>query len=417
MDIDDSSKNILRTSIATSLSESVGVAASDSESIMTNQSPVDTLRKDLPLPATASKETAVEAPSDRNEPAPQQTETQEAPLPDSRSVVQGLLRRIQPPLSRPPQSAIDRAKRNTVQLSGLGSVVGDLPGARNSPPPPSAPRGLSRSASTRGYSQGSDSVSRANQSQLTRPSSIAISRATNGTSSAVNEIRQRKRMTALDAICADIQNSGDLAPSAPASAPVALDNSVSTLRSSSDTAADATQPDVIAVDQPSNNDEDEDDLLSPSSSSDTASLPRDAGSAQQLNQTPLSVTTRSLQSLKDAGGPDSPALDVARASLLFSHDELPLDDWLVLLRGWNDMHDMAASTSEFYSAFLREMQETGEHSARGFIQQHVEELKDASRDTQQAIDDILGVSQGVGRRLDTLERELDDIARILVHAT
>ncbi|ORX66930.1 hypothetical protein DL89DRAFT_61707 [Linderina pennispora] len=69
MDIDDSSKNILRTSIATSLSESVGVAASDSESIMTNQSPVDTLRKDLPLPATASKETAVEAPLDRNEPS------------------------------------------------------------------------------------------------------------------------------------------------------------------------------------------------------------------------------------------------------------------------------------------------------------------------------------------------------------
>ncbi|KAJ1935996.1 hypothetical protein FBU59_005200 [Linderina macrospora] len=223
-------------------------------------------------------------------------------------------------------------------------------------------------------------------------------------------------MTALDAICADIESNRDLAPSAPVSAPAALDNSVSTLRSSSDTAADAVQPDTIAADQPPIED-DEDNLLSPLSSSDTASLPRDTGSSQQLNhQTSLSVATRSLQSLKDNNNPPSPVLDVARASLLFAHEELPLDDWLVLLRGWNDMHDMAASTSEFYSTFLREMQEVGEHSAHGFIQQHVEELKGASRDTQQAIDDILGVSQGVGRRLDTLERELDDIARILVHA-
>ncbi|KAJ2503068.1 hypothetical protein GGI11_007665, partial [Coemansia sp. RSA 2049] len=104
---------------------------------------------------------------------------------------------------------------------------------------------------------------------------------------------------------------------------------------------------------------------------------------------------------------------------------LSLDDWLVILRGWRDINDMGANAS-FYQSVLNDMEATAADSSNSaqahtaaitHIRSHVAELDTARNDAQTAIDDILSVSQGVGRRLDTLERELDDIARVLIHAS
>ncbi|KAJ1936975.1 hypothetical protein GGF37_005393, partial [Kickxella alabastrina] len=70
-------------------------------------------------------------------------------LPDSRKVVQGLLRNIQPPKSRPSDTAVNRAKRNTVQISARGSVVDN--DYQVSRAPSQTRSALLRSASTRDY--------------------------------------------------------------------------------------------------------------------------------------------------------------------------------------------------------------------------------------------------------------------------
>ncbi|KAJ2368805.1 hypothetical protein H4S02_010039 [Coemansia sp. RSA 2611] len=92
------------------------------------------------------------------------------------------------------------------------------------------------------------------------------------------------------------------------------------------------------------------------------------------------------------------------------------------------MSDIAASTSSFYHSFLKDLQNVTpaapKHASSGgaqddavvYIYHQITELQTANSETQSAIDDILSVSQGVGRRLDTLEHELDDIVRVMVCA-
>ncbi|KAJ2340616.1 hypothetical protein GGF43_006372 [Coemansia sp. RSA 2618] len=246
-------------------------------------------------------------------------------LPDSRSVVQGLLRSIPRPTSQPPQSAINRAKRNTVQISARGSVVDDSYVAS----PPTRPA-LTRSASTR-------------------------------------------------------------ATPDPASAPLepaqALAHSASTLRPSSDT---FTHDDSVPS---SPHAALEDGSASPTESVETVSSHHESEDAGPAALTALAHSAP--HRLKDAA----------------VHAELSLDDWLVVLRGWGDMHD---ASSAFYRTLLRDIDSSDPvlADAHSFISGHVAALADS----KSPVDDILSVSQGVGRRLDTLERELDDIARILVHA-
>ncbi|KAJ2160521.1 protein phosphatase regulator [Coemansia sp. RSA 552] len=186
-------------------------------------------------------------------------ETEDADvLPDSRLVVQGLLRSIPPPASQPPQSAINRAKRNTVQI--------------------------------------------------TQP-----------------------------------------APTEPA-----LGHSASTLRPSSDTF-------------------DRSGEASPAMSSDTVSSHHDDDTPQPAA---ASAALATLASSPPHGMDDDES----------PPDELPLDDWLLVLRGWADSSDIPPPAS-------------------------------AGSVAQAAIDEILRVSQSAGRRLDAVERDLDDLARVLVHAT
>ncbi|KAJ2608126.1 protein phosphatase regulator [Coemansia sp. RSA 1365] len=320
-------------------------------------------------------------------------------LPDSRKVVQGLLRSIQPPKSQPSESAISRAKRNTVQISAQGSVVdGGYQTSRGSP----LERGsLLRSAST----------SNAN---------------TNG-SPVANSARQLAN-----------------APSEPFVAfqqgpSQALGHSASTLRPSSDTfthedsgsdaVGDHQRPSTATADiyvgMPA----------SPTASSDTASTHRD-GTEEPAPATASALTALTHSAphrlLKDGHGVASSTRDPTtngihhRDPLLYSTQSLPpeelsLDDWLVILRGWNDMHDISTTTTSFYESFVKEMQssnpdDAAQSDASMFIQSQVAELTSSTNGSQSAVDDILRVSQGVGRRLDTLERDLDDIARVLVHA-
>ncbi|KAJ2080400.1 protein phosphatase regulator [Coemansia sp. RSA 988] len=325
-------------------------------------------------------------------------------LPDSRKVVQGLLRSIQPPKSQPSQSAINRAKRNTVQISAQGSVVdGGYQASRGSPP---EHKTLSRSASTRGYA----SANNANASG----------------SPVTNSIQQPANAPLEPAV--SFQNG----------ASQVLGHSASTLRPSSDTftqddsgsdaVGDHRRPSTanadIYVGMPA----------SPTASSDTASTHRDGteetapGAAGALTALSHSAPHRLL---KDGHGVapstrDSTTNGIHHSDpLLYSTqplpDELSLDDWLVILHGWNDMHDISTSTTSFYQSFLKEMQssnseDTAQSDACAFIETQVAELTSSANGSQSAVDDILRVSQGVGHRLDALERDLDDIARVLVHA-
>ncbi|KAJ1886666.1 hypothetical protein LPJ66_009520 [Kickxella alabastrina] len=352
-------------------------------------------------------------------------------LPDSRKVVQGLLRNIQPPKSRPSDTAVNRAKRNTVQISARGSVVDN--DYQVSRAPSQTRSALLRSASTRDY------------------------------------VETDSGQHPADELCQPLTTSSDVlmhtTPSEPAIAnnllTQGLGHSASTLRPSSDTfAGEGNTSDAADNDsqERSVTAEAEEEPLSPTSSSDTASIHHneadDRGSvaAGSTATAPAiaggvaaSVFSSAVlhRSLKDSSSRDSV---LSRASIVsnstsilngnrlsivsLTNDELSLDDWLVILRGWNDMHDISATTTSFYQSFLKDMQGLGvtapiqqtaaaaaaQSDAYDYIQRHVTELQLANSDTQAAIDDILGVSQGVGRRLDSLECELDDIARVLVHA-
>ncbi|KAJ2702788.1 protein phosphatase regulator [Coemansia sp. IMI 203386] len=375
-------------------------------------------------------------------------------LPDSRRVVQGLLRSIQPPKSRPTQTAINRAKRNTLQISARGSVVDDdyqVPGSSSQ-----AHSALARSASTRNYTQ--------NTSREQQPTAPV---APNSAASAVNATSVSN--------AAPLASSDMLVQTTPTEPVInhlsqALGQSASTLRPSSDTFA-GDDNNLSAHDDDNQEssetvEADEDAASSSTNTSGTASYcvdeNDDRSSVVLSNGTVAAVAAAAAvtgaasagmaaalggsvahRSLKDTGSARNSIL--SRASIVsnansilngdrmsivsLTSDELSLDDWLVILHGWNDMHDITASTSSFYQAFLKDMQTQGvtvptqqsatsaaaQTEAYEYIQHHVAELQMASNDTQIAIDDILGVSQGVGRRLDALEHELDDIARILVH--
>ncbi|KAJ2801541.1 protein phosphatase regulator [Coemansia guatemalensis] len=326
-------------------------------------------------------------------------------LPDSRKVVQGLLRSIQPPKSQPSQSAINRAKRNTVQISAQGAVVdGGYQASRGSPP---EHRTLSRSASTRGYA--STSNSNINGSPVT------------------NSVQQPSNVPSEPVVA--FQHG----------ASQALGHSASTLRPSSDTFTQEDSGSDAVGDQQRPSTANADLYVgmpaSPTASSDTASTHRD-GTEEAAPAAANALTALSHSAphrlLKDGHGAVPSARDPATNGihhsdpLLYSTqpmppDELSLDDWLVILHGWNDMHDISTSTTSFYQSFLKEMQasnsdDPAQSEACTFIQSQVAELTSSANGSQSAVDDILRVSQGVGHRLDALERDLDDIARLLVHA-
>ncbi|PIA17014.1 hypothetical protein COEREDRAFT_80737 [Coemansia reversa NRRL 1564] len=320
-------------------------------------------------------------------------------LPDSRKVVQGLLRSIQPPKSQPSESAISRAKRNTVQISAQGSVVDG------------------------GYQTSRGSL--LERGSLLR--SASISNANSNGSSVATSARQPASAPS-EPIVAFQQGPSQ-----------ALGHSASTLRPSSDTfthedsgsdaVGDHQRPSTATADiyvgMPA----------SPTASSDTASTHRDdIEEPAPAAASALTALTHSAPHRlhKDSHGVASSTRDPItngihhRDPLLYSTQTLPpeelsLDDWLVILRGWNDMHDISTTTTSFYQSFVKEMMssnpdDAAQSDASMFIQSQVAELTSSANGSQSAVDDILRVSQGVGRRLDSLEHDLDDIARVLVHA-
>ncbi|KAJ2517446.1 protein phosphatase regulator [Coemansia sp. RSA 1939] len=377
-------------------------------------------------------------------------------LPDSRKVVQGLLRSIPPPKSRPPQSAINKAKRNTVQINALGSVVTNDHQLSGSPTQPH--NALSRSASTRSPSTATSAEAAAEASALSlNNASTTPQLFTETVDQAFEAHAELSEQIANSPVERQPHQHQHQTQPQPAVAAIAnpsqvLVQSSSTLRPSSDTfteedglSVDVTGASNVSANRQNGNTDADDEPLSPVSSSDTASIPnRDSedGSAAAVAAiasgamaatsaaAAAAAATSSVTALlhsnihphqKDGNAGD----DGDRGSALFSDGELSLDDWLVILRGWRDINDMGANAS-FYQSVLNDMEATAADSSNSaqahtaaitHIRSHVAELDTARNDAQTAIDDILSVSQGVGRRLDTLERELDDIARVLIHAS
>ncbi|KAJ2629535.1 protein phosphatase regulator [Coemansia sp. RSA 1290] len=339
------SRSILRTSVAASVSE--GITSLASHEAITHTSSVTT-RPALERPLSPDNSSSSPEPS---QVLPDESDN----LPDSRSVVQGLLRSIPRPTSQPPPSAVNRAKRNTLQISAQGSVV-DHDYSASSSPQPQAPRStLSRSASTHIAAQ---------------PDSTPV----------------------------------------PPEPMQALGHSASTLRPSSDTMGH----DDSELSSPSDgrlSPEENSGSHSPAESSDTASSHHDgsedaaptAAAAAALTALAHSAPHRLLKEASDVNGMSQPAAT-----------ELSLDDWLVIMRGWGDTHDTSASNAAFYRSFLNDIDPADAQfaDAHAYISSHVAQLADM----RSPADDILSLSQGVGRGLDTLERELDDVARILVRA-
>ncbi|KAJ1961688.1 hypothetical protein GGI12_003109, partial [Dipsacomyces acuminosporus] len=489
MDLETSSRSILRTSIAASLSEAIqasssgesanvsaNIAAASTTAHATSQ-PADSAKKTFTVDTSAKNDlsadggpqhskarTIINSPSfGPNEKGDEQEQEQEhIQLPDSRQVVQGLLRSIPPPKTRPPQSAINKAKRNTVQISALGTIVGNdyrfsssSSSSSSQPQPQPQPTSLSRSPSASGYSNkpagvlspatlkplSSSATSPSDIDLLKRPASVAVS-----SPSAAPNVVDMPDVAALAA-----NDSTATQPTSPSHAPnQALAQSASTLRPSSETATDeivagdhqesrpAAGADIECI--AADNEDEESMPLSPTTSSDTASLQRSISNDVNTAAAPASTMSRLLLKGDMAASDQAfarsaaitsingvlPSDDLLHAMQAPDEKELPLDDWLVILRGWNEMHDISTNASTFYQSFLKEMQlpanaggnkdSSAQNEGYAYIKRQVAELQAASNDTQTAIDDILGVSQSVGRRLDTLERELDDIARILVHA-
>ncbi|KAJ2820541.1 protein phosphatase regulator, partial [Coemansia sp. 'formosensis'] len=162
------SRSVLRTSIAASVSEGISglapslraasrSASSSVEDMATSANQPRSLSSNLSPPLSAA-ENQGESLDDR---PPSVVEPADSPLPDSRKVVQGLLRNIPPPKSRPSLTALNRAKRNTLQLSSDGilasggggehSVTRSLSQVRVAPPADPSVM-LGRSLSTREHS-------------------------------------------------------------------------------------------------------------------------------------------------------------------------------------------------------------------------------------------------------------------------
>ncbi|KAJ2747544.1 protein phosphatase regulator [Coemansia sp. BCRC 34301] len=432
------SRSVLRTSIAASVSEGIsGLAPSVRSASKSASSSVEDMATSANqasyLLSTEKQPHSVQHEEMREDRPPSTVEPVADPLPDSRKVVQGLLRNIPPPKSRPSLTALNRAKRNTLQLSTNGTLAA---GAEHS-----VTRSLSQ---TRAIPASADSSIMLGRSLSTREHSADYSNYHHYQHPQLHDINTRALSLPLQIV----------PPSEPALVNHALGQSSSTLRPSSDTFtnehadedthASASALALARAGSHNNDREDENEAsipvssatadanadesapVSPISSTETASI---NGSASEIASRPAIAaalsTSASHRSLKDIGSDTS---DRGVASPPPS-DELSLDDWLVILRGWSDMSDIAASTSSFYHSFLRDLQSAApsaptKHTTPGpaqddavvYIYHQITELQGANSDTQSAIDDILSVSQGVGRRLDTLERELDDIARTMVCA-
>ncbi|KAJ2493470.1 protein phosphatase regulator [Coemansia sp. RSA 2050] len=435
------SRSVLRTSIAASVSEGIsGLApsiraasksgsSSPSSSIEVTTTPASQPKSLSPSPSQFLS--AAENQQELLEDRPLSVAEPEATtLPDSRKVVQGLLRNIPPPKSRPSLTALNRAKRNTLQLSTDGSLAnGDssehhvtrsLSHVRAAPAADHNAM-LGRSLSTREHSS---------DNQHVRPHDINTRNLSTSTTRALSFPSQVTP------------------PSEPANINQTLGQSASTLRPSSDTFTNDNIDDDVhqtalapaerhigdgngdgSEDQTplggAAADVDENAPVSPVSSTETASI--DGSNSDIVSRPAITAAlsaSASHRSLKEIGS-DTSNHGVA----LPPSDELSLDDWLVILRGWNDMSDIAASTSSFYHSFLKDLQNVtpaapkhapssggAQDDAVVYIYHQITELQTANSETQSAIDDILGVSQGVGRRLDTLEHELDDIVRVMVCA-
>ncbi|KAJ2555089.1 protein phosphatase regulator [Coemansia sp. RSA 1933] len=445
------SRSILRTSIAASITEGIsGLAPKALRESMDDSGDPDHEAGGLQHGAPSSSSSSGANSQRSAESTPSQNSQRQGAndneLPDSRKVVQGLLRSIPPPKSRPPQSAINKAKRNTVQINALGSIVSNDYQASRSPSQTLST--LTRSASTRSPSSAAAAAASALDSSNDTPPQFTET--VDQVFEAHAELSEQIANTPTEPVIAAVNN------------PQALGLSTSTLRPSSDT---FTEDDGLLVDVHSNTQErsgqnaDADggnncgEPLSPASSSDTASIQNrgsedasatvSAGAAASASVgagsvLALSHSNTAHQHQKDDADAGSTKRDLTNGDLghgnqwttsdaqstLFSDGELSLDDWLVVLRGWRDINDMGTSAS-FYQSILKDMESAdsvdassaaGHREAVDYIRSNIVELDTAKNDSQVAIDDILSVSQGVGRRLDTLERELDDIARILVHA-
>ncbi|KAJ2686732.1 protein phosphatase regulator [Coemansia spiralis] len=434
------SRSVLRTSIAASVSEGIsGLAPSVRVASKSGSSSPSSSIEVMTTPASQPKSlspnssqylsTAENQQESLEDRPPSVAEPGAATLPDSRKVVQGLLRNIPPPKSRPSLTALNRAKRNTLQLSADGSlatggsgehaVTRSLSHVRTAPASDHSAM-LGRSLSTREHSSDSQHIH-------------------------LHDINTRNLPTSTTRALSFPSQATP--PSDPANINQALGQSASTLRPSSDTFTndnmddDAHQTALAPVESHISDgngdgneaqmplsgpadDADECAPVSPISSTETASI--DGSNSDIVSRPAITAAlsaTASHRSLKEIGSDPS-----SHGVALPPSDELSLDDWLVILRGWNDMSDIAASTSSFYHSFLKDLQNVTpaapKHASSGgaqddavvYIYHQITELQTANSETQSAIDDILSVSQGVGRRLDTLEHELDDIVRVMVCA-
>ncbi|KAJ2486423.1 protein phosphatase regulator [Coemansia sp. RSA 2320] len=396
------SRSVLRTSIAASVSEGISALAA--------------------APVRAGSASPPASPSEPSEPS-------DPGLPDSRRAVQTLLRNIPPPKSRPSLTALSRAKRNTLQLSPSDSAA---PADLHPPITRSLSQSHAHETATLGRSQSSQSSREhtAASSALLRPQLHDI--ATRSLAPAAAAPLAQPRALSFPPHAAP--------PADPASSSHALGQSASTLRPSSDTFTEDTAAHAPLLSAHADAHDDYDELpvpassatigaedLDPVSPTETASL---AGSSPEISARPAAAAAAALsasashRSLKDVASSASSSSD-------HFADELSLDDWLVILRGWNDSSDIAAAsnTSSFYHSFLRDLQNLSPPPPNApnpspplhddtvvYIYHQIAELQSATSEAQSAIDDILGVSQGVGRRLDSLERELDEIARVMVQA-
>ncbi|KAJ2105979.1 hypothetical protein GGI16_002122, partial [Coemansia sp. S142-1] len=430
------SRSVLRTSIAASVSEGIsGLVPSTRSASKSASSSVEDLATSTNQPRSLSSHSSQSMSAAENQLEPLEDRPQSVvepaagPLPDSRKVVQGLLRNIPPPKSRPSLTALNRAKRNTLQLStddalsavggGEHSVTRSLSQVRVAPvADPNVM--LGRSLSTREHSADHQHIhlhdinTRNLPTSTTRALSFPSQAAPPSEPTHINQTLGQSASTLRPS--SDTFTNENIDDDAHASASALA---LAYVGSHSDDGNEAQMPISSAT-----VDGDECAPVSPISSTETASI--DGSNSEIVSRPAITAalsTSASHRSLKDIGSDTS---DHGVASP--PSDELSLDDWLVILRGWNDMSDITASTSSFYHSFLRDLQNTTptapKHAPSGgaqddavvYIHHQITELQAANSDTQSAIDDILSVSQGVGRRLDTLERELDDIVRVMVCA-
>ncbi|KAJ2879974.1 protein phosphatase regulator [Coemansia aciculifera] len=439
------SRSVLRTSIAASVSEGISglVPSMRSASKSASSSPSSSVEalatlanQPRSLSSHSSQSSSVAEPQlESLEDRPLSVvEHGAGPLPDSRKVVQGLLRNIPPPKSRPSLTALNRAKRNTLQLSTDGTLAAGGSGEHS----------VTRSLSQVRVAPVVDPNVMLGRSLSTREHSADHQHLH------LHDINTRNLPTSTTTRALSFPSQA-APPSEPTNINQTLGQSASTLRPSSDTFtnenidddAHASASALALAHAGSHSDDGNEDgneaqmpissatvdgdecaPVSPISSTETASI--DGSNSEIVSRPAIAAalsTSASHRSLKEIGSDTS---DHGVASP--PSDELSLDDWLVILRGWNDMSDITASTSSFYHSFLRDLQNVtptvSKHASSGgaqddavvYIYHQITELQAANSDTQSAIDDILSVSQGVGRRLDTLERELDDIVRVMVCA-